>query len=92
MNVAMRDSKQQTQFELGYESRRNRYLSRLDWITFRLPNLWSRRRVFLGVSTDFLEKHFTFIFRVKAVVLQKPALEYMSHILHILPVRVGTHL
>jgi hypothetical protein len=38
MNVVMSDSKQQTQFELGYGSRRSRYLGRLDWITFRSPN------------------------------------------------------
>jgi len=86
MNVAMCDSKQQTHFELGYGSRRSRYLGRLDLITFNLPNFALRHRVFLGVSTDFLEKHFTFNFRVKFVDLQKSALGHMSHILQILPV------
>lgn len=38
MNAAMSDSKQQTQFELGYRSRLSIYLGRLDWITFRLEN------------------------------------------------------
>jgi hypothetical protein len=54
MNVEMSDSKQQTQFELGYGSRRSRQLGRLDWITFSLPNFALSHCVFSGVSTDFL--------------------------------------
>jgi len=48
MNVAMSDSKQQTQFELVYGSRRSRYVGRLDWITFSLSNFALRHSVFLG--------------------------------------------